>query len=109
MRFYVKAHWLDVEIASVAICSMTGPKPSEHVRIPVPPIITAGSLFFNANSGSSTCTSQYLAQVQAALRDDRNWRWMQLERNMKEIGCLHSLVNFPSCAQNVQALTANLY
>ena len=29
---------------------------------------------------------QYLGQVQAALRDDRNWRWMQQDRNMKETG-----------------------
>ena len=29
---------------------------------------------------------QYMGQVQAALRDDRNWRWMQQDRNMKETG-----------------------
>ena len=31
MHCYVKAHWLDIEIAAVALCSMTGPKPSEQV------------------------------------------------------------------------------
>lgn len=54
---YVRAHYLDVELAAEAVIRMRGPFPSR----------------------------EYFVYLRDALRDQSNWRWLRQSRNKKEI------------------------